>query len=105
MNVGHGLVSVPDDAMPALRRGLLTPLNLERLEPAQRADHPPRILLLYGSLRERSFSRLLTEEAAQLLRVLGAEPRVFGPVRPADGEQHQPRPSQGAGAARPVAVE
>jgi arsenic resistance protein ArsH len=49
------------------------------LQPAQRATHPPRILLLYGSVRERSYSRLLTEEAARLLRALGAEPRIFDP--------------------------
>ena len=43
------------------------------------STHKPRILLLYGSLRERSFSRLLTMEAARLLERLGAEPRVFDP--------------------------
>lgn len=42
-------------------------------------DHPPRILLLYGSLRERSYSRLLTEEAARLLRYMGCEARIFDP--------------------------
>lgn len=41
--------------------------------------HKPRILLLYGSTRERSFSRLLTEEAARLLDHLGAETRIFNP--------------------------
>src|SRR3546814_17853248 len=41
------------------------------------ATHPPRILLLYGSLRERSYSRLLTEEAARILNRLGAETRIF----------------------------
>jgi arsenic resistance protein ArsH len=40
---------------------------------------PPRILLLYGSLRERSFSRLAVEEAARLLRLFGAETRIFDP--------------------------
>lgn len=63
------------------------PLNLEflaapdlaRLEPTTRADHPPRILLLYGSLRKRSFSRLLIEEAARILQRLGAETRIFDP--------------------------
>ncbi|HEX7864726.1 MAG TPA: arsenical resistance protein ArsH [Variovorax sp.] len=49
------------------------------LFPAQRSTHAPRILLLYGSVRERSYSRLLTEEAARLLRALGAETRVFDP--------------------------
>ncbi|MCC5883612.1 MAG: arsenical resistance protein ArsH [Halomonas sp.] len=41
--------------------------------------HPPRILLLYGSLRERSYSRLAVEEAARLLRHFGAETRIFDP--------------------------
>ena len=40
---------------------------------------PPRILLLYGSLRERSFSRFAVEEAARLLRFFGAETRIFDP--------------------------
>ena len=40
---------------------------------------PPRILLLYGSLRERSFSRLAVEEAARLLRLFGADTRIFDP--------------------------
>lgn len=42
-------------------------------------DPPPRILLLYGSLREKSFSRLATEEAARLLQFFGAETRIFDP--------------------------
>lgn len=43
------------------------------------SDHKPRILLLYGSTRERSFSRLLVEEAARLLGHFGAETRIFDP--------------------------
>lgn len=43
------------------------------------SEHKPRILLLYGSTRERSFSRLLVEEAARLLEYFGAETRVFNP--------------------------
>lgn len=42
-------------------------------------DHPPRILLLYGSLRSRSYSRLVIEETARLLIRSGAEPRIFDP--------------------------
>ena len=49
------------------------------LEDAQLSTHKPRILLLYGSLRERSFSRFLTLEAERLLHAFGAETRVFDP--------------------------
>jgi arsenical resistance protein ArsH len=47
--------------------------------PALASPHAPRILLLYGSVRERSYSRLLTEEAARLLHAMGAETRTFDP--------------------------
>ena len=43
------------------------------------ANHPPRILLLYGSVRARSYSRLVSEEAARLLQAMGAETRTFSP--------------------------
>jgi len=44
------------------------------------STHAPRILLLYGSLRERSFSKLLTLEAQRLLDAMGAETRVYDPT-------------------------
>ena len=44
------------------------------------STHPPRILLLYGSLRERSYSKLLTLEAARLLESMGAEVKIFDPL-------------------------
>ena len=50
--------------------------DLARLKPVK-LDHKPRILLLYGSLRERSYSRFLTLEAERLLNALGADTRVF----------------------------
>lgn len=61
----------------------IAPEAFARPEPAklrpQASAHRPRILLLYGSLRERSFSRLLTLEAARLLEAFGAEVRIFNP--------------------------
>jgi arsenic resistance protein ArsH len=51
-----------------------------RLARVGTASHPPRCLLLYGSLRERSYSKLLTLEAARLLRALGGEVRIFDPT-------------------------
>ncbi|NVK54678.1 MAG: arsenical resistance protein ArsH [Alteromonadaceae bacterium] len=45
----------------------------------QQLANPPRILLLYGSLRERSFSRLVVEECQRLLTLFGAEARIFDP--------------------------
>jgi arsenic resistance protein ArsH len=53
--------------------------SLDRLAGTKPSKHKPRILLLYGSLRERSFSRFLTEEAARLLEAFGAETRIFDP--------------------------
>lgn len=51
----------------------------DKLEVQKRSEHKPRILLLYGSLREKSYSRLLTFEAARLLDTFGAETRIFDP--------------------------
>lgn len=50
-----------------------------QLRPEKSFSHAPRFLLLYGSLRERSFSRLVTEEAARILRAMGGEVRIFNP--------------------------
>ncbi len=65
--------------LPNLDTALLGQPDLDRLEPSDRAKHRPRILLLYGSLRARSYSRLLTSEAARLLNYLGAETRIYDP--------------------------
>ncbi len=65
------------DHLPALNKDYLGDLASKTLPDT--LGHPPRILLLYGSLRERSFSRLATEEAARILKLLGAEPRIFDP--------------------------
>ena len=72
--------SLPDpDFLPNLDASHVDVPDSARLSPVQPPLHSPRILLLYGSLRERSYSRLLIEEAARLLRRFGAEPRIFDP--------------------------
>ncbi len=72
-------MTILDSDLPQLDKASFQPLDAERLFPKQRASHAPRILLLYGSLRERSYSRLLTEEAARLLQAMGADTRIFDP--------------------------
>jgi arsenic resistance protein ArsH len=65
--------------LPNIEPDLFRIPDPDRLRPGVPSTHPPRFLLLYGSLRARSFSRLLTEEAARLLRAMGGEVRIFNP--------------------------
>ena len=51
-----------------------------RFAGAGTSNHPPRFLMLYGSLRERSYSKLLTLEAARLLRAMGGDVRIYDPA-------------------------
>ena len=72
----------------------LVPPTPDDLAPKTHSTHPPRILLLYGSLRERSFSRLVVEESARLLQELGCETRIFNPAGlplPDDGDESHPK--------------
>lgn len=64
---------------PALAPEFLEAVDTETLFAPDSAPHKPRILLLHGSLRERSFSRLANAEAARILEALGCETRVFDP--------------------------
>ncbi len=54
-------------------------IDRAKLYANSRLLHQPRILLLYGSLREVSYSRLLCEEAKRILNVLGAECKIYNP--------------------------
>jgi arsenical resistance protein ArsH len=65
--------------LPNIVPGLFDAPESGKLSCAQRMTHAPRFLLLYGSVRERSYSRLATQEAARLLRAMGGETRVFDP--------------------------
>ncbi|MFM0508545.1 arsenical resistance protein ArsH [Paraburkholderia sp. RL17-373-BIF-A] len=66
-----------DQSFPAAQTEFLDTDIAARL--GMEGQPPVRILLLYGSLRERSYSRLLVEEAARLLQRFGAETRIFDP--------------------------
>ncbi|WP_281062106.1 arsenical resistance protein ArsH [Mesorhizobium sp. M7A.F.Ca.MR.362.00.0.0] len=70
---------VADDALPNVDEEQFRPIDMQVLLDAARSIHKPRVLMLYGSLRERSYSRLVTEEAARILRRFGAEVRIFNP--------------------------
>lgn len=65
--------------LPNVMPDLLPDIDMARLFVAPTATHAPRILILYGSLRQRSFSRLAAEEAGRILTRLGAEVRFFNP--------------------------
>jgi arsenic resistance protein ArsH len=67
------------DDLPNVQRGCFDDRIAQRLD-TSRSTQPPRILLLYGSLRERSFSRFSAEEASRLLRAMGAQARLFDPT-------------------------
>lgn len=72
-------------------------IDQNKLLPVELSKHLPRILLLYGSLRVTSFSRLMTEEAARILNLLGAETRTFDPSGlplPDDAETSHPKVSE-----------
>ena len=65
--------------LPNIDASLIQPIDIESLVAPNDPHHQPKILVLYGSLRERSFSRLAAEEASRLLRWYGCEVRMFNP--------------------------
>lgn len=83
-----------DPTMPQLEDELLRQPDLTILGAPLRSTHKPRILLLHGSLRKTSYSRLANEEAARILQALGCETRVFDPSGlplPDDAEACHPK--------------
>ena len=65
--------------LPNIDADNIQPIDIESLIGTHDPRHAPRILVLYGSLRERSFSRLAAEEASRLLRWYGCEVKIFDP--------------------------
>ena len=68
------------EQLPHLDANCFKGVHASLLFPPKASTHAPRILMLYGSLRERSYSKLLTLEAARLLEALGADVKVFDPL-------------------------
>ena len=80
--------------LPNIEPDQLRPIDVDALAGPDAPRHPPRILILSGSLRERSFSRLASEEAARLLRWFGCDVRTFHPSGlplPDDADADHPR--------------
>lgn len=73
-------VSTAHPDLPNIDPALFKVPGQQALQDAARSTHAPRFLLLYGSLRERSYSKLLTLEAARLLEAMGGDVRVFDPT-------------------------
>ncbi len=78
-NVPDSKANLSYPSLPQLDAAHFRKPDAAELRPHTPSPHAPRIALLYGSLRVRSFSRLLTEEAARLLQAMGAETRIFNP--------------------------
>ncbi|MCL6232682.1 MULTISPECIES: arsenical resistance protein ArsH [Acinetobacter] len=79
--------------LPNIQLDLLETPSFEHVQ-AKALEHPPRILLLYGSNRERSFSRLTVLEAGRILEHFGAEVKIFHPKGlplPEDAETSHPK--------------
>lgn len=85
---------VDDPTLPSIDAIHFRIPSKQSLGVVSRMEHPPRILLLYGSLRERSFSRFLVEEAARILGCFGADTRIFDPsVLPVAGSVPDDHPA------------
>ncbi|MCR4531348.1 arsenical resistance protein ArsH [Acinetobacter venetianus] len=82
-----------DSNLPNLDVALLVKPAFKQIQ-AVELEHPPRILLLYGSNRERSYSRLAVLEAGRILQYLGAEVKIFHPKGlplPEDADLEHPK--------------
>ncbi|WP_373635656.1 arsenical resistance protein ArsH [Yoonia sp. SS1-5] len=80
--------------LPNIAPDALAPLDMAALAGPDGPTHPPRILLLYGSLRDVSYSRRCAEEGARVLRALGCETRFFDPSGlppPGDADETHPK--------------
>ena len=71
-------MTIHDNSLPNIDESQLDSPSFEKCQ-TEAVAHAPRILLLYGSLRKRSFSRLVVEECARLLSRMGAEVEIFNP--------------------------
>ncbi len=68
------------DTFPALHADALPQVDVDGLRSHDDLGHKPRILLLYGSIRDVSYSRKATLESARILRLLGCETKMFDPT-------------------------
>jgi arsenical resistance protein ArsH len=71
--------NTPDDALRNVKLDCLEPVDAREYKQPNDDGHAPKILILYGSLRQRSFSRLLASECSYILEYLGAASKIFDP--------------------------
>lgn len=80
--------------LPNIDPDNIQPIDIESLVSTNDPRHPPKILVLYGSLRTRSFSKLAALEASRLLRWYGCEVKMFDPSGlplPDDADTEHPK--------------
>ena len=94
MQEQQALIAMNLDNLPNIDTTSLRVPSDSQLEVTAVTSHKPRILLLYGSLREVSFSRYVVEESARLLQAMGCETRIYSPAGlplPDDGDPAHPK--------------
>lgn len=69
-----------EEELPNIVADAMHPIDAKALASPEDPGHPPRILLLYGSLRERSYSRFVAEEASRILRWFGCQTQIYHPA-------------------------
>jgi len=69
-----------NDTLANIQQQALHPIDRDKLSQSTIIRDKPKVLILYGSLREHSYSRFAAEEAGRILEWFGAEVKFFNPA-------------------------